>query len=200
MQRPGFNDIFRRYLADLGESFSAFATGRATVRISPLYHVEYHTNTMPPKAAGPVGQSGYSYSIERVLQEKGIPPRRVYLARHVLLKLNCQTTLADSCRPSAGNHKFILKDVSQSDFKYFQDMYRDLRSCPYLRLSQDTVPEQSMFVYKYFSDDLLRLVRKDLPIALTKRILKDTLRGLAALHDQNIIHTGKLGLYCAWGP
>jgi len=42
-------------------------------------------------AAGPVGQSGYSYSIERVLQEKGIPPRRVYLARSVLLKLNYQT-------------------------------------------------------------------------------------------------------------
>jgi hypothetical protein len=88
MQRPGFNDIFRRCLADLG---SAFATGRATVRISPLYHVEYHTNKMPPKAAGPVGQSGYSYSIERILQEKETPPRRVYLARYVLLKLNCQT-------------------------------------------------------------------------------------------------------------
>jgi serine/threonine protein kinase len=79
-------------------------------------------------------------------------------------------------------------------------MYRKLRGCPYLRLPQDTVPEQSIFVYKYFSDDLLSLVQKDLPIALTKRILKDTLRGLAALHDQNIIHTGKLGLYCACGP
>jgi serine/threonine protein kinase len=79
-------------------------------------------------------------------------------------------------------------------------MYRELRSCPYLRLSQDTVPELSMFVYKYFTDDLLSLVRKGLPIALTKRILKDTLRGLAAMHDQNIIHTGKLGLFCALAP
>ena len=79
-------------------------------------------------------------------------------------------------------------------------MYRELRSCPYLRLSQDTVPELSMFVYKYLTDDLLSLVRRDLPIALTKRILKDTLCGLAALHDQNIVHTGKLGLFCALGP
>ena len=79
-------------------------------------------------------------------------------------------------------------------------MYRELRSCPHLRLSQDTVPELSMFVYKYFTDNLLSLVRKDLPIPLTKRILKDTLRGLAALHDQNIIHTGKLSLFCALGP
>lgn len=57
-----------------------------------------------------------------------------------------------------------------------------------------------MFVYKYFTDDLLSLVRKNLPIAHTKRILKDTLRGLAALHDHNIIHTGKLGLFCPLGP
>ncbi len=48
-----------------------------------------------------------------------------------------------------------------------------------------------MFVYKYFSDHLLGLVQEDLPIAFTKRILKNTLRGLAALHDQNITHAGK---------
>ncbi len=77
-------------------------------------------------------------------------------------------------------------------------MYHDLSSCPYLRLSQDTVLEQSMFIYKYFTDDLLSLVRKDLPIVLTKRILRDTLCGIAALHDKNIIHTGILGLSFAW--
>lgn len=70
-------------------------------------------------------------------------------------------------------------------------MYRGLGSCRYLRLMQDTVPEQSIFVYKYFNDHLLSLAQKDLSIALTKRILKDTLRGLAALHDKNIVHTGR---------
>jgi serine/threonine protein kinase len=79
-------------------------------------------------------------------------------------------------------------------------MYRKLRGCPYLRLSHDIVPKPSMFVYKYFSDHLLSLVQEDLSIALTKRILKDTLRGLAALHDQNIVHAGKLWLYCARDP
>jgi serine/threonine protein kinase len=73
-------------------------------------------------------------------------------------------------------------------------MYHNLCTCPYLRVLQDTVPEHSMFVYKYFTDHLLSLAQKDLPLALTKRILKDTLRGLAALHDHNIVHTGKLYL------
>jgi serine/threonine protein kinase len=70
-------------------------------------------------------------------------------------------------------------------------MYRSLRSCPYLRLSQDVILEQSTLVYVYFTDHLLNLAQKDLPLALTKRILKDTLRGLVALHDQNIVHTGR---------
>jgi hypothetical protein len=79
-------------------------------------------------------------------------------------------------------------------------MYRGLYNCPHLRLLQDTVPEQSVFVYKYFTDDLLSMAQMDLPIAFTKRILKDALRGLAALHDQNIVHTGKLTLFCVWRP
>jgi hypothetical protein len=52
-----------------------------------------------------------------------------------------------------------------------------------------------MFVYKYFADHLLSFARQELPIMLSKRILKDTLHRLAALHAQNIVHTGKLGMY-----
>ena len=50
-----------------------------------------------------------------------------------------------------------------------------------------------MFVYRYFADHLLSFARQDLPSLLSKRILRDTLRGLAALHKRNIVHTGKLG-------
>jgi hypothetical protein len=57
-----------------------------------------------------------------------------------------------------------------------------------------------MFVYEYFADDLLSLVQKDLPIALTKRILKDTLRELTALHEQQIVHTGKFSISSPWDP
>ncbi len=105
-------------------------------------------------------------------------------------KLSNGTNPADISRYSAGNDKFILKNVSQSSFVDYQDMYRSLRSCPHLRVSCDTIPEQSTFVYKYLSDDLLSLAQKDLPLMLVKRILKDALRGLAALHDRDIVHTG----------
>ena len=52
-------------------------------------------------------------------------------------------------------------DVSQSDFKYLEDMYHGLYNYPHLRLLQDTVPEQSVFVYKYFTDDLLSMAQMD---------------------------------------
>lgn len=75
--------------------------------------------------------------------------------------------------------------------EYYRNIYRDLDSCPYLRPLHDTISNPSMFVYNYSVGHLLGLAQKDLPIALTKRILKDTLYGLAELHDQNIVHTGK---------
>jgi hypothetical protein len=43
-----------------------------------------------PKTAELVGKSGRRYFVKPVLQEKGIPPRRVYLATYVFPKLNCQ--------------------------------------------------------------------------------------------------------------
>lgn len=70
-------------------------------------------------------------------------------------------------------------------------MYYRLNNSQFLRLSEDVVSEQSIFVYRYLADHLLSFVRKELSVLVTKRILKDTLRGLAALHEQNIVHTGK---------
>jgi hypothetical protein len=52
---------------------------------------------------------------------------------------------------------------------------------------------RSMFVYRYHADHLLSFARQDLPVFVSKRILRDTLRGLAALHERNVVHTGKLG-------
>ncbi|KAI1502568.1 kinase-like domain-containing protein [Biscogniauxia marginata] len=114
-----------------------------------------------------VGQSGRVYSIERVLQQKESPSRHVYL----------------------GTYKFVLKNVSESSFVDYQDLYRGLQSCPHLRVPCDTIPERSAFVYRYLSDTLLSLAQEDLPLSLVKRILKDALRGLSALHDRDTVHT-----------
>ena len=86
---------------------------------------------------------------------------------------------------------FIVKDIHQCNLEDLLDIYRRVGDSPYIRLLHDTVPGNSMFVYRYFTGHLLSLARKKLPIALVKRILKDALRGLAALHDQNIVHNGK---------
>lgn len=94
-------------------------------------------------------------------------------------------TFVHRCR----NQSFVVKNLV-TDFKYYHDMQRALDSSRYLRLLQDTIPDKSMFVYKYLKDHLLSLAQKDLPLQVTKRILKDALRGLAELHHQNIVHTG----------
>lgn len=48
-----------------------------------------------------------------------------------------------------------------------------------------------MFIYEYLTDHLLNVAKKNIPIIATKRILRDALRGLKGLHDQDIVHTGK---------
>ncbi|KAH7391070.1 kinase-like domain-containing protein [Phaeosphaeria sp. MPI-PUGE-AT-0046c] len=118
-----------------------------------------------------IGQSGCHYSIERVLQEETSPLRRVYSA-------------------TANDQKFILKYVDEVNLKDLQDINKRLRgSANHVRLVKDAIPEKSMFVFQYFKDHLLRLAQKELPIAVTKQILKDALRGIVELHDQDIVHT-----------
>jgi serine/threonine protein kinase len=137
-----------------------------------------------------IGQSGCHYSIERVLQEETFPVRRVYFATQVNLMMP-RFDLPAYCFLSASNQKFILKYVHEVNFKDLQDINNRLRGCAnYVRLVNDIIPEKSMFVFQYFSDHLLRLIQKDLPLAATKQILKDALRGIAELHDQDIVHTG----------
>ncbi|KAJ4355359.1 uncharacterized protein N0V89_003375 [Didymosphaeria variabile] len=69
-------------------------------------------------------------------------------------------------------------------------MFDDLRSSPYLlRVSDDACPDESVFVYKYLRDHLLSFVQNEVPLPITKRILRDALRGIATLHGKGIVHT-----------
>jgi len=93
----------------------------------------------------------------------------------------------------AADGKFILKDVGRSGVEEVRALVSGLERCPFIRTPFDTILEPGMVVYRYFSDELLSLVQESLPLEVTKRILRDTLLGLAALHEQNIVHTGKTG-------
>ena len=85
---------------------------------------------------------------------------------------------------------YIIKNVIPSDFGYYENMQQSLRGCQHVRQLHDTIPDLSMFVYRSFSDHLLRLVQANLSGKMTRRVLKDALRGLAELHERNIVHTG----------
>lgn len=72
-------------------------------------------------------------------------------------------------------------------------MQRDLLAqgrSPHLRLMRDAIPGQSIIIYDYATDHLLSLTQKEIPLLARKRILRDSLRGLAELHDRNIVHAG----------
>jgi hypothetical protein len=83
------------------------------------------------------------------------------------------------------------KDVHEANYTALRDMNNRLRiSANHFRFVKGAIPKKSMFIFQYFDDYLLRLAQKDLPITVTKRILKDALRGIAENHDHDIVHTG----------
>ncbi|KAI1744943.1 kinase-like domain-containing protein [Xylaria scruposa] len=130
-----------------------------------------HSSVLPPELIEPGvilrGYSGKEYTIQNVLQDR--QNRQVYLAR-------------------ADEKMFVLKSLFEKDYNYSLPLQLRFNQSPYLRALRDTVPEQKMFVNEYLTDHLLNFAFKDIPLATQKRILRDTLRGLATLHSQNIAH------------
>lgn len=90
---------------------------------------------------------------------------------------------------SSGDKKYVLKTVAPHDFNYFEKMFDDLRSSPYIRVSADSCPEESLFVYNYLPHHFLGFVQKGVSLPITKRILRDALRSIQALHEKGIVHT-----------
>ena len=85
----------------------------------------------------------------------------------------------------------MLKYIHEVNFEDLRDLDKKLRGATnHVRVIEDIILDKSMFVFRYFSDNLLRLGQTDLPLAVTKRILKDALYGIAELHDRDIVHTG----------
>ncbi|KAI3334574.1 kinase-like domain-containing protein [Ustulina deusta] len=130
-----------------------------------------HSSVLPRELIEPGvilrGHSGKEYIIQNVLQDR--QNRQVYLAR-------------------ADEKMFVLKSLFKKDYNYSLPLQLRFNQSPYLRALRDTVPEQNMFVNEYMTDHLLNFAFKDVSLTTHKRILRDTLRGLATLHSQNIAH------------
>ncbi|KFY50734.1 hypothetical protein V496_09209 [Pseudogymnoascus sp. VKM F-4515 (FW-2607)] len=69
--------------------------------------------------------------------------------------------------------KYVLKNIFHTEFEYQLDLQTPLRDRPNLRVVIDTVPEHLLF---------------NLSDASKKRILRDTLVGIADLHELKILH------------
>ncbi|OAX79739.1 hypothetical protein ACJ72_05941 [Emergomyces africanus] len=55
---------------------------------------------------------------------------------------------------------YVMKNIFDTEFEYQLDLQTTLASCLNLRVMRDTIPERLLFVYNYFTDDLLNLVEK----------------------------------------
>ncbi|KAI9651647.1 MAG: hypothetical protein M1831_000550 [Alyxoria varia] len=90
---------------------------------------------------------------------------------------------------SSGQEKFVLKNIPKEILSGFNEsIWPRLRGVQYVRLPWDTIPGQRIHVYKYLTGDFLSLVGKRIPRLARKQILKAALRGLAALHDRDVVH------------
>jgi serine/threonine protein kinase len=57
----------------------------------------------------------------------------------------------------------------------------------HIRLPVDDIPEHSSFAYKYFKGHLPDFKSNKLNVSQMMRVLRDTLRGIAELHDRDIM-------------
>ncbi|KAJ9200660.1 hypothetical protein DTO021D3_2648 [Paecilomyces variotii] len=90
---------------------------------------------------------------------------------------------------TSGRDQFVLKDIPEAIFSNFnKEINHRLPQSPYIRLPCDHIPGQRILVYQYLMDDFLKLVQKKIPARSRKKIIKDSLRGIAELHDRDIVH------------
>jgi serine/threonine protein kinase len=119
-----------------------------------------------------IGSTGRAYTFKQLLQQKE-HFGRVWLATN-------------------GETRFILKDIPELIFDHYNhEIQPNLPKSRFIRVPLDVIPEQRIFVFKYLDSDLLSLVRKGTSDRNAKRILKDSLMGLAQLHEKDVVHLGE---------
>lgn len=86
-----------------------------------------------------------------------------------------------------------MKDMIPGEYEYQLKLQKSLSASPNVRAVVDTIKELEVFIYPFLSADLLHLSQKTLPKETRRDILRYALRGLADMHDKNVLHNGKFG-------
>lgn len=98
--------------------------------------------------------------------------------------------LSSNTKSSNESRNYVLKEIPQ-DLEIRASIYHRIGRHPNVRALIDTVPDRRMFVFRHLNENLLGFVQRDLSLKLIERILKCALQGLAALHEQDLVHNGK---------
>ncbi|KAI9930660.1 hypothetical protein ASPWEDRAFT_171284 [Aspergillus wentii DTO 134E9] len=112
--------------------------------------------------------SGHIYTIEEILADRRKPLLCVY-------------------RASANKKNFIITNMIPGEFEYQLSLQKQLSTCQNVRSVVDTVQEQELFIYPFLAGDLLRLSQKKISLEIRRDILRQALRGLADMHDRDIL-------------
>jgi hypothetical protein len=144
---------------------------------------------MAASLANYTGATGRSYAFKQLIQERSYVGR-VWLARSDCPPSSFVLIIWLRIRRS-GEENFVLKDIPENIFRGFESGTRaQIKASPHLRLPIDSIPGQRIFVYRFFTEDFLTLVKNQIPLEGRKEILKASLQGLVDLHAQDVVHLG----------
>lgn len=91
--------------------------------------------------------------------------------------------------------KYIVKNMIKGELEYQTELQKLVSSSPNVRTVVDTNHEFEIFIYPFLIGDLLRFSQRKLATEARKDILRSALRGLADLHERDILHNGM-----SWKP
>jgi serine/threonine protein kinase len=138
------------------------------------------------------GLSGKIYEVKKILLDRDDSPWRVYKARCVTAFSNHVSSPSLTATSSSDDQDFVLKDVPASLYDDQKELQQSMASCPNLRTLVDSIVDSHVVVYPFMTSDLLELSgKKSFTKHARKSVLQQALRGLVALHEKNIIHTGE---------
>ncbi|KAI0540705.1 kinase-like domain-containing protein [Xylaria digitata] len=113
------------------------------------------------------GDSGQTYTIEEILKERRNPLICVY-------------------RASSQGKPYLLKNPVPYAFEDYKNWWSLLTPVPHVRPLDDSITSLKILVYPLLDGHLLDFAKKNLSPITRRNIIRDTLQGLAEMHDRGI--------------